>query len=74
MILDISQNHWLIQKLTQEIFLMFDKMKHLVDSYKLFEKKENHEKESLSTIQCQFKIGLALCVSKNAKWLTSDQK
>ena len=53
---------------------MFEKMKDLVDAYKLFEMKENHEKESLSTIQCQFKIGLALCVSKNSKWLTSDQK
>ena len=51
---------------------MFEKMKDLVDAYKLFEMKENHEKESLSTIQCQFKIGLALCVSKNSKWLTSD--
>ena len=25
-------------------------------------------------MQSQFKIGLALCISKNSKWLSSDQK
>lgn len=47
---------------------MFQKLKHLVEQFPQIT--TEFKAESLTEVQTQFKIGLALCISKNSKWLS----
>lgn len=72
-LLGLSTNHWNIKSITQDAFKIFIRLKDLVESYKMWQIASSYKSETLSQVQTQFKIGLALCIGKNTKWLNETQ-
>lgn len=73
-VLDAAQNHWRIIAISSDIFESFLRLKSLVSSDRLYTDSKPSSSDSLSQTQCQFKIGLASCLAKISRHLSSTQK
>ena len=56
------------------MYQTFLNLKELVATDKMWAEQDKVHQDSIQQTQCQFKIGLATCMSKNAKHLKPGQK
>ena len=60
--------------MTTDVFNTFMNLKDLVPAHKIYEESSQYKAETLESVQSTLKMGLAICVSKNSKWLNNKQR